>query len=86
MTVPFPPLDPSEPHRAFATCREDPEPSLSDLLNDPTLQALMVRDGVDRASLERLITSTRRRLRFEARRPSAAGLFEAAVFAECRAA
>jgi len=86
MTVHFPSFEPSLPHREFATKRDDPEPSLSELLNDPTLHALMSRDGVDRASLERLIGMTRQRLRLEPGGTGAATIFEAALFAECRPA
>jgi hypothetical protein len=69
-------------HRSFATYRRDAEPDLNELLNDPTLITLMARDGVDRHSLERLIRSTRSRLGLV--HPSAASLFEASLFAECR--
>lgn len=86
MTVRFIPVDLLEPHRAFATRRDDPEPSLSDLFNDPTLQTLMARDGVERSSLERLVQATRGRLRLPQPAALATELFEVSLFAECRAA
>lgn len=82
MTVPFTPIDPERRHRGFGTDRDDPEPRLSDMLGDPTLHALMARDGIDRSSLERLIAVTRRRLRLPPS-PAPAKVFESALLAEC---
>jgi len=62
-------------HRGFRTHVHDPEPRLSELLDDPILQALMARDGVDRPALEALIGAARRRL----------GLDEPALYAELEA-
>lgn len=42
--------------------REDLEPQLGDLLNDPILSLLMKSDGLSRADLERIIDNARRRL------------------------
>ncbi len=83
MTVPFRHTIHERQPRDFATYRDDPEPPLSDLFADPTLQALMARDGVDRPALERLVSATRRRLDL---RPALGSpqAFEAALFAECR--
>jgi hypothetical protein len=50
-------------HKSFRTHRQDPEPRLDELLNDPILHALMASDGVTRAHLEQLIEHVRRRLR-----------------------
>ena len=55
------------------------EPLLDELLDDPIVQAVMARDGVDRPTLERLIRRTQRRLGF----PAPSALFEAELFAEC---
>ncbi len=83
MTVPFRHTLHDRQPRDFATCRDDQEPRLSDLFADPTLQALMARDGVDRPALEQLVSTTRRRL--DLRPPlGAQQAFEAALFAECR--
>ncbi len=49
-------------HHGLRTHVHDPEPRLSDLLDDPVLQALMARDGVGRPALEALIDAARRRL------------------------
>lgn len=68
-------------HRAFRTRRDDPEPSLRDLFDDPVLQTLMARDRVSRLQLEALIERTKRRLGFDS-----VSSFEASLFAECRAA
>jgi hypothetical protein len=68
-------------HRAFHTKRDDAEPSLRELLDDPVLLALMTRDRVSRRQLETLIGRIRHRLGFDAM-PG----FEATLFAECRAA
>ncbi len=55
------------PHRRYShasldTHLRDPEPRVEELLDDPVLHALMARDGVSRAELERLIARVRRRL------------------------
>ncbi len=62
-------------HHGFRTHVHDPEPRLSELLDDPVLQALMARDGIERPALEALIATTRRRL----------GLDEPARYAELEA-
>lgn len=49
-------------HASFRTHRDDPEPRLAEILDDPILHALMASDGVDRATLEQLIDRIRRRL------------------------
>ena len=67
--------------RSVRVRRDDPEPRLAELLNDPVMLTLMNRDRVDRRSLETLIDSARRRLGLLTR----AQYFEAALFAECRA-
>lgn len=59
------------------------EPRLSDMLSDPTLHALMARDGVDRTTLERLVAATRQRLALPVPL-STPEAFEAVLFAECR--
>jgi uncharacterized membrane protein len=41
-------------------CRE---PSLAQMLADPTIQALMASDGIDRAELDELIERARRRMK-----------------------
>jgi hypothetical protein len=46
-------------------CRE---PSLAQVLADPAIQALMASDGIDRAELDALIETARRRIE-RARRP-----------------
>ena len=38
------------------------EPELSDMLEDPIVQALMARDGLDRQAVQHVIDSARRRL------------------------
>jgi hypothetical protein len=38
------------------------EPSLTDMLEDPVLHAVMRRDGISREALERVITDARSRL------------------------
>lgn len=68
-------------HGSFRTHRDDPEPRLIDLLDDPVLHALMVSDGIERASLEALIEQTRRRLGL-AERDTTAGL-EFKLLLEC---
>lgn len=73
-------LDPHS-HRAACTRRDDPEPRVEELLNDPVLLLLMARDGIDRATLERALEDARQRLAQQA-----ATLFEAILYAECRAA
>ena len=40
-------------------CRE---PSLAQLLADPAIKALMASDGIDRAALDELIETARRRI------------------------
>ena len=62
-------------HRSPRTHVHDPEPRLRDMLDDPTLQTLMARDGIERPALEALIAATRRRL----------GLDEPARYAELEA-
>jgi hypothetical protein len=42
------------------------------LLDDPILQTLMARDGVDRATLERIVDDARRRLGLTAKPVSSA--------------
>jgi hypothetical protein len=42
--------------------RGNDEPSLQELLDDPVMQAMMARDGVDRATLAELIADIRTRL------------------------
>ena len=44
------------------TSRDDPEPSLAELFDDPLLHAVMARDGVSRAHLEAVVDRARRRL------------------------
>jgi hypothetical protein len=66
--------------RAPWTRRDDPEPSLDELLDDPALHALMARDGVDRPTLEAVIADARRKLGLGGSRPST---LEATLFAEC---
>jgi hypothetical protein len=39
------------------------EPSIKELLDDPVIEAIMVRDGVHRKELESLIADVRGRLR-----------------------
>lgn len=70
------------PDRALRTRREDPEPALEELLDDPVLHAVMARDGIDRATLEAVIADARRRLGPGRRHPTTA---EKAVLAECHA-
>ena len=84
MTVEFTPPWRGESHRDYSTSREDMEPTLKELLDDPTLRTLMARDGVKRAALERLIRSMQGRLRRQGRSLSASASFEASLFAECR--
>lgn len=57
----------SHPHRryshaSFRTHVGDPEPTMTELLDDPILLALMASDGVVRSELERLIGQTRLRI------------------------
>jgi hypothetical protein len=65
----------------------DFEPSLHELLEDPVIQAVMRRDGLDRAALIAAIDEGRARLGL----PSVVDdgslpfQFEASVLAECRA-
>jgi hypothetical protein len=66
--------------RALWTRRDDPEPSLAELLDDPALHALMARDGIDRPTLEAVIADAQRKLGLgDARRST----LEATLFAEC---
>jgi hypothetical protein len=62
-------------HGDFRTHRHDPEPPLSELLDDPTLRTLMRRDRVSRQAIEALIAGARRRL----------GLDEPALYAQLEA-
>lgn len=48
------------PHRRVH--RDDPEPAIADLLDDPVTHAVMRRDGVTRQVLIRTIESARARL------------------------
>lgn len=66
--------------RALRTRREDPEPVLEELLDDPVLHAVMARDGIDRATLEAVIADARRRLGSGRHHPAPT---EQAVPAEC---
>jgi hypothetical protein len=70
--------NPDTSYRALCTRRDDPEPALEELLEDPVLHAVMARDGIDRATLDAVIADARRRLG----RPSAP--IEQALLAECR--
>jgi hypothetical protein len=63
--------------RAPKVRADDPEPSIADLLDDPVLQILMSRDGVERDALLDLIDAARLKI-------GVAGAFEATLFAECR--
>jgi len=86
MTVPSSP-NRVQPQSRVRTYRDDPEPSLDDLLEDDTLQTLMRHDRVARPELEALIDETRRKLGLgDAGAWSARRRFAAALFAECRAA
>jgi hypothetical protein len=69
------------------TIHDDREPSLYDLLQDPVIQAVMRRDGVDRAALIDAIDEARARLGLPAVIDDASlpFQFEASVLAECRA-
>jgi hypothetical protein len=69
-------------NRAYGTRRDDPEPRLDEILDDPILQLLMARDGVDRRSLGRIVHGARRRLGLEGPSPAVA---DAILFAECSA-
>lgn len=64
---------------------DDPEPRLDELLDDPVLQALMARDGVDRAELLDVVAEARRRLGINTARRAPRGRsdFEATLLAEC---
>lgn len=42
------------------------EPSLDELLNDPMIEALMARDGINRATVHSVIDSARQRLKSSA--------------------
>jgi hypothetical protein len=63
--------------------RDDPEPSIRELLADPVLQLLMSRDGVGRAELLDIVDAARARLGIDG--ISMHDAFEATLFAECRA-
>ena len=63
--------------------RDDPEPSVHDLLADPVLRLLMSRDGVSSAQLLDILDQARARLSRD--EMSAHAAFEAMLFAECRA-
>lgn len=73
--------DPDSPYRAPHAHRDDPEPALEELLDDPVLHAVMARDGVDRATLEAVIADARRRLGPPPRPP--VGVLERTLLAEC---
>ncbi len=47
----------------------DSEPSLDEMLDDPVVQAVMTRDGVDRRALMQLVGEARSRLRESASPP-----------------
>lgn len=49
-------------HASFRTHAGDPEPLVSELLDDPVLVAVMASDGVARPTLVRLIDQARERL------------------------
>lgn len=53
------------PHRRVH--RDDPEPAIADLLDDPVTHAVMRRDGVTRQVLIRTIENARARLALGAR-------------------
>ena len=72
-------LEPTQ--QARRARRDDPEPALAELLDDPVLHILMARDGVDRQALDSVIADARRKLNLVAQSP-----FELTLFAECRAA
>jgi hypothetical protein len=59
--------------------RDDPEPSINDLLSDPALHALMARDGVGRDALLEIVDTARARLGFEVAHAAAID----PLFAEC---
>jgi hypothetical protein len=75
--------NPEPSYRAFCTRREDPEPKLEELLDDPVLHAVMARDGIDRATLEAVIADARRRL--GPRRRPGPGPVAQTLTAECLA-
>lgn len=66
--------------------RDDCEPSLFELLDDPVIQAVMRRDGIDRAGLIDAIDGARARLGLPAviDDESLPFQFEATLLAECR--
>ncbi|MBI3710541.1 MAG: hypothetical protein HY246_23090 [Proteobacteria bacterium] len=72
--------DRSDPRRNPRTHDDDREPSLAELLDDPILQTLMARDGVDRVTLERVIDDARRRLGLTAKPVS--GVAKRTLYAE----
>jgi hypothetical protein len=78
MTIPFIQPEPILIHRERTTRRDDPEPRVSELLDDPVAQMLMAVDGVARTDVETLIRRIRRQRGL--RSP-----FEAELFAECGA-
>ncbi len=85
MTVPSTRHDRAQLHSRLRTRRDDPEPSLDDLLEDDTLQTLMRRDRIALPDLEDLIDETRRRLALgEPGAWSGRRGFAATLFAECR--
>lgn len=51
------------PRSERAKGRSGQEPTLAELLDDPIIQAVMARDGVERAKLDDLIAAVQARLR-----------------------
>lgn len=79
--MPMPPRPrPPTPDHAARPQRDDPEPRLSDLLDDPVLHILMARDGIDRDTLDAVIDDARRKLGYGGPSP-----FELTLLAECHA-
>lgn len=68
------------------TRRDDYEPSLFELLEDPVIQAVMRRDGIDRAGMIDAIDGARARLGLPAviDDETLPFQFEASLLAECR--
>ncbi|MBI3706511.1 MAG: hypothetical protein HY246_02310 [Proteobacteria bacterium] len=60
------------PRSERAKGRKGQEPTLAELLDDPIIQAVMARDGVERAKLDDLIAAVQARLRRAAREHAAA--------------
>jgi hypothetical protein len=56
--------------------RDDPEPAIGDLLDDPITHAVMRRDGVTRQTLVQTLEIARLRLGLGARAPRAAAVPE----------